>query len=94
MLGNPESTLAEIMAQDLFTLLPDLPMAAAMKLSVNRQIPVYAICDARLSGTGSPLGALIRARIHSVADLNAVVVVKLASHLMSDASPSATFSHA
>jgi hypothetical protein len=94
MLGNPESTLAEVMVQDFFTLLPDLPMSAAMKLSVNRQIPVHAICDGRLSGTGYPLGALIRARIHSVADLNAVVVVKLASHLMDDTSPSATFSHA
>ena len=94
MLGNPESTLAEIMAQDFFIQLPDLPMAAAMKLSVNRQIPVHAICDARLSGTGSPDRPLERADILGMRHLNDVVVVKLASHLMGDASPSATFSHA
>jgi hypothetical protein len=94
MLGNPESTLAEVMVQDFFTLLPDLPMAAAMKLSVNRQIPVHAICGGRLSGTGSPDRPLERADILGMRHLNDVVVVKLASHLMDDASPSATFSHA
>ena len=45
MLGDPEATLAEIMYTDLFTLLPEMPMTDAMKLTVNRHIPVYPVCD-------------------------------------------------
>ncbi len=45
MLGNPESTLAEVMYKNLFTLLPEMPMTDAMKLTVNRHIPVYPVCD-------------------------------------------------
>lgn len=45
MLGRPEAPLSEVMYTALFTLQPDLPLTDAMKLAVNRHIPVYPVCD-------------------------------------------------
>jgi magnesium transporter len=38
--------LEDVMLKDPFALAPDLPVQAAMKLTVNRHFPVYPVCDA------------------------------------------------
>lgn len=45
MLGRPEATLAEVMYNNIFTLRPDMELTEAMKLSVNRHLPIYPVCD-------------------------------------------------
>lgn len=45
MLGRPEATLAEVMYNNIFTLKPDMELTEAMKLSVNRHLPIYPVCD-------------------------------------------------
>lgn len=45
MLARPEATLGEVMYTQVFSLLPDMELTAAMKLTVNRHIPVYPVCD-------------------------------------------------
>ena len=38
--------LGEIMLRDVFALAPELPLADAMRATVNRHYPVYPVCDA------------------------------------------------
>jgi magnesium transporter len=45
MLGRPEATLAEVMYNNIFTLKPNMELTEAMKLSVNRHLPIYPVCD-------------------------------------------------
>jgi magnesium transporter len=52
MLARPETKLSEVMYKDVFFLKPDMELTDAMKLTVNRHIPVYPVCDAE----GSLLG--------------------------------------
>lgn len=46
MLGKPEAPLTEVMYTSVFALQPDMALTDAMKLTVNRHIPVYPVCDA------------------------------------------------
>jgi magnesium transporter len=46
MLANPEAPLSEVMYTQIFSLRPDMELTDAMKLTVNRHIPVYPVCDA------------------------------------------------
>lgn len=46
MLGKPEAQLSEVMYTNIFALQPDMALTDAMKLTVNRHIPVYPVCDA------------------------------------------------
>ncbi|HEY1082950.1 MAG TPA: CBS domain-containing protein, partial [Prosthecobacter sp.] len=45
MLGRPEAMLDEVMYQNIFTLKPEMELTDAMKLTVNRHLPVYPVCD-------------------------------------------------
>jgi len=45
MLGRPEAALSEVMYQSIFALQPDMALTEAMKLTANRHIPVYPVCD-------------------------------------------------
>jgi len=47
MLAEPETTLAEIMLGNPFTLRPEMPLTDAMRAAVNRHYPVYPVCDER-----------------------------------------------
>jgi magnesium transporter len=46
MLGNPDAPLSEVMYTNVFALQPEMALTDAMKLTVNRHIPVYPVCDA------------------------------------------------
>lgn len=46
MLGRTEAKLSEVMYQNIFALQPEMELTDAMKLAVNRHIPVYPVCDA------------------------------------------------
>ncbi len=46
MLGQPEAPLSEVMYTSIFALQPEVALTDAMKLTVNRHIPVYPVCDA------------------------------------------------
>lgn len=46
MLAQPEKRLSEVMYTQIFSLLPDMELTDAMKLTLNRHIPVYPVCDA------------------------------------------------
>ncbi len=46
MLARPETKLSEVMYKEIFFLQPDMELTDAMKLTVNRHIPVYPVCDA------------------------------------------------
>ncbi|SKB05982.1 magnesium transporter [Prosthecobacter debontii] len=45
MLGKPEALLSEVMYKAIFALKPDMELTEAMKLTVNRHLPVYPVCD-------------------------------------------------
>lgn len=45
MLGRPDALLSEVMYNNIFALKPDLELTEAMKLTVNRHLPVYPVCD-------------------------------------------------
>ena len=47
MLAEPDTTLAEIMLGNPFTLRPEMPLTDAMRAAVNRHYPVYPVCDER-----------------------------------------------
>lgn len=46
MLGRPDAPLSEVMYRNFFCLQPEMELTDAMKLTVNRHIPVYPVCDA------------------------------------------------
>lgn len=46
MLGQPETLISEVMYKNIFALQPEMGLTDAMKLAVNRHIPVYPVCDA------------------------------------------------
>jgi len=45
MLGQPETLISEVMYKNIFALQPSMGLTDAMKLTVNRHIPVYPVCD-------------------------------------------------
>ena len=45
MLGRPDAPLSEVMYRNFFCLQPEMELTDAMKLTVNRHIPVYPVCD-------------------------------------------------
>jgi len=45
MLAEPDTTLAETMLGNPFTLRPEMPLTDAMRAAVNRHYPVYPVCD-------------------------------------------------
>ena len=52
LFNDNEARLGEVMLKDVFTFGPDLPLAEAMKLTLNRHFPVYPVCD----GAGQLIG--------------------------------------
>jgi magnesium transporter len=45
LFADKSQRLEEVMLADVFFLKPEMPLADAMKLAVNRHYPVYPVCD-------------------------------------------------
>jgi magnesium transporter len=45
LLADRQALLAVIMLREVFALRPDMPVSAAMKLTLSRHYPVYPVCD-------------------------------------------------
>jgi magnesium transporter len=45
LFNENDALLGQVMLKDVFTLAPELPLAEAMKLTLNRHFPVYPVCD-------------------------------------------------
>ncbi len=45
LLSDRESTLADVMLRDPFSLPPSMPLGDAWKATLNRHFPIYPVCD-------------------------------------------------
>jgi magnesium transporter len=45
LFAKSDSTLGDVMLKEVFALKPDMPVADAMRATVNRHFPVYPVCD-------------------------------------------------
>jgi len=95
MLGRPEAPLSEVMYTNIFALQPDMALTEAMKLTVNRHIPVYPICDAEGRLLGLVRGQnLFEARaIEISAQAGTMVGVEKEERLSTPVSRSLKFRH-
>jgi magnesium transporter len=95
MLGKPDAPLSEVMYTNIFALQPEMALTDAMKLTVNRHIPVYPICDAQGRLLGLVRGQnLFEARaIEISAQAGTMVGVEKEERLSTPVSRSLKFRH-